>query len=1296
MADVSLQAFAKKYAALAAKRGLNARNPIKFELVNGSSSFVLIVSPIEPTFSELPYNVLWLDTNLSSVYNGQILRRTSHVTDGQHRSAWQLIDTYADLFAVPQFYKKVAEELSDFGMSSGDVAIPLATTTTMGIVQLHEAQADAIVVSDNDPRMADPRYPTAHDHDNTPRTLIRLNSTSHVKVSNSKAPEANSVLMLVGVDVDGYIGEWRVPEVADVVWQTPRLLNLRISLPGQASFMSDASTVVMAVSAEYEDRVDPDPTDVLWSIEPNAYNVTIDPNTGTVSAPDLELDLTLKVTAKKLDPVYLTWATDTYDLRIKNLTNVVTLDHITVTGPATMQAGTSVAYTVVAHFTDGSSTPVVGNLASSDPVALTLVGTIGTANKMSTDTDVTISAHYSSAEYGEFDATTVTKVLAYKVTALEIVGADTIQAGSSQGYLFTATFSNGDVKDVTPNVFSSDSNKITISGKTATAATVPYDTAVTLSASYTFEGITVSASKAVGIKYVAPELTPVSLVINGADSLNEGTSADYTVTVTLSDGSTETVTPLTFTSDQAALTVSGLRATAIEVTNDIQAVLTATYKRNGVTVSATKDVTIVDVLTFASLEIVGAASVVEGNSATYTVNATFSDGSVETVVPDSFTTNASAVLSLAGLVATAQEVGVDTQVVLTATYTALGKTLTVTKIVLVTNVVPTVVSLEILGAAAVDEQSTSTYTAVYHMSDSSTVAATNLTWSIVQGLAYAGIGSSTGIVNTNSVSAAQQILIKAINADGVYDTFEFTINNTITVMPTSIAITGPAQVSESAIQQYGAVVYFSDGTSRSLTSAEVGSWSVSAGGAYATIASTGILTTLAVTGDKTSTLSLSATVDGVTMTDTQDVIIKDTPVTVVGAVISGAATPAEATSEQYTVKIRMSDGSTVDPTSITAWSVTQGATKASINSIGLATYGMVSANTAATLSCTCVYGGQSYTATFNVTIVNTGNKVLSQALTGSATITEGQSATYSMTLTLEDASTVNVTAVTLAFVSGAAYATVLDQQVVANYVSADQTVVLQGACVYGGNTYTAQKTVTIKDVPVVLSSVAISGPASIAESTSQQYTATASFSDGSTLDVTATATWSISNNGGLASLTQTKGKLTAPAVTADTTVVLAVSYTSGSTTKTANISIKITNASSAYTPRFGIHTKIVALADYNEGFMEALTTTITGGAEDIVTIPGGSTTSANNKFAYVAYPAALGYAYVRQKDGGSYGFAGSWDGAMEFDDFNFAGAAEVYIGGILYYIYRTDWPMETNEFTFSFTYGSTNTLSGIA
>jgi hypothetical protein len=80
-------------------------------------------------------------------------------------------------------------------------------------------------------------------------------------------------------------------------------------------------------------------------------------------------------------------------------------------------------------------------------------------------------------------------------------------------------------------------------------------------------------------------------------------------------------------------------------------------------------------------------------------------------------------------------------------------------------------------------------------------------------------------------------------------------------------------------------------------------------------------------------------------------------------------------------------------------------------------------------------------------------------------------------------------------------------------------------------------------------------------------------------------------------------------------------------------------------------------------------------------------------FFYVAWPKSLGYGYFVES---VQGFSGSWDGAMEFDDFVFDGPAEVTINGVDYVIYRNDFPFDNLAYTFRLTYGSSNPGSGIA
>ena len=96
-----------------------------------------------------------------------------------------------------------------------------------------------------------------------------------------------------------------------------------------------------------------------------------------------------------------------------------------------------------------------------------------------------------------------------------------------------------------------------------------------------------------------------------------------------------------------------------------------------------------------------------------------------------------------------------------------------------------------------------------------------------------------------------------------------------------------------------------------------------------------------------------------------------------------------------------------------------------------------------------------------------------------------------------------------------------------------------------------------------LSSLSISGPSSVDEGSSAQYSATAVYSDGSTADVTSSVTWSEdSSYAGISS----NGILDADSVSSDKSVVITASYKenypSGSVTKTATKTVTISNTAS--------------------------------------------------------------------------------------------------------------------------------------
>jgi hypothetical protein len=89
-----------------------------------------------------------------------------------------------------------------------------------------------------------------------------------------------------------------------------------------------------------------------------------------------------------------------------------------------------------------------------------------------------------------------------------------------------------------------------------------------------------------------------------------------------------------------------------------------------------------------------------------------------------------------------------------------------------------------------------------------------------------------------------------------------------------------------------------------------------------------------------------------------------------------------------------------------------------------------------------------------------------------------------------------------------------------------------------------------------LTNLAVTGPAAVRESSTATYAATASFSDGTTQNVTAAASWS--DDSPYASIAG--GVLTTSAVNSDQAVMISGTYASGGVSRSATLSVTVTNA----------------------------------------------------------------------------------------------------------------------------------------
>lgn len=1336
MSVTTIDGFAKQYIGLARTRGLTPRNPITFLFRPNANDQTevhqVIVSMTEPSFSEKPYNLIWIDANTGSPQYMYVLRRTSAVSDGNHRGSWVTVNDYAALFNQKQFFRFVVENAGDLGIEVGDLEIPHATTSRLGNVVTKdepESTAETVAVSSSDTRMSNARYPTNHDHPDYARTMIRLNATAFVEVASSNEPQEGYVLAIVDqdpVNPNKYIGKWVKPTADNVEWESPHLMNLRISLPGNASYMSDNSSVKLNVDAEWSDRIEHQPAGVEWSIEENVIGVTITQD-GTVTAPDLAADVVLKVTARKRDPVYGNWVTATYNLLIKN-TFIIDdeLVSIAIVGTGTLFYKQKETYTVTARYKSGNvATIMPTNFVVDNVNALDLVGLQGTGKKVSTDTVVKLTATYVYNGV-TFTANKNVTVKAQLITLLEVLGASTITSQQSATYTFRITWSNGDTEMVTQNSFvAAPTTYTTISGNVVTARKeTTSNRDIVLTATYITADQTVTGKKNVTILKETEAVVLTSLAIQGANTIRSEESANYTFLATYSDNSTKLIDPTTFTADRLdVVTIVNKTVNAGKVSSDIPVELSATYTENGITKTATLDILIVNVVPvvdLSSIKIVGPSSVQEKTTTPYTVLATYSDGHTATISPNEFRLQQASIyatFSDSNLIAGAVNIA-NTSVTIYASYTENGITKTATQNVTIVGNPPVVTSLEVRGADQMNENTTSQFTAWEILSDGSERQVTSPTWSVIQGSAVASI-AQTGILSAGEVTQDTTVLIRA-TFDGRNAQKSVLVKNIIVISLLSVQPLAPAPVFDfgtaaAVTRDLHSTLTFSDSSTREGTSGELSYTLSTAAQEYFEIVAGGTTgwrirtkkTLSGFFGTLTFQLNVVATVGAVSKTGSVQFTVTGPTDDVNTVEIIGADSMNEGTvSGDYLVRITRLSGATNEYASLPTWSLPQGAayvtlgvgttsTRAKLTSAP----NSITQNQTVTLRAANVtVDGKTYAPEKTIQIINQTATITKRELVGPTAVNKGETGTYILRLTFSDNTTVDLTpVVTRSSGSTTGFTFNGNNTITGNTVSTVQTAVITGTASFNSVVQTATLTVTNTPAPATPDSVTITGPASIIGGVTTAYTATATLSDGTTPDVTADSgtTWAVSVKSGTATgLSVVGGSLKSDKVTADAVVTITVTYVKNGKTVTAtkDVTLKPEQVSDLGA-RFGSHSKIKSTSGYDAAFVAGLQTALTLTGQQLLNCPGNTSTSSNNVFFYVAWPKSLGYGYFVES---VQGFAGSWDGALEFDDFNFAGPAEVVINGVDYVIYRNDFPFDSLAYTFKLTYGSSNPGSGIA
>ena len=272
------------------------------------------------------------------------------------------------------------------------------------------------------------------------------------------------------------------------------------------------------------------------------------------------------------------------------------------------------------------------------------------------------------------------------------------------------------------------------------------------------------------------------------------------------------------------------------------------------------------------------------------------------------------------------------------------------------------------------------------------------------------------------------------------------------------------------------------------------------------------------------------------------VTIAEVPV-LSGITISGPTQANESSTTSYTCMANFSDGSSQNVTSSANWSE-----NSSYASIGASTGVLTTSSVTSDQACriTATYSGM--TDTHDLTIKNSVSVLTSIVIGGPTQVNESSTANYTCTAYFDDGSTQNVTS-SASWSENSSYASIGANTGVLTTSSVTSDQACQITATYSGKTDTHD--VTIKNLAAVLTSIVIGGPTQVNESSTANYTCTAYFDDGSTQNVTSSASWS--ENSSYASIGANTGVLTASSVTSDQACQITASYSGKSDTHDVTI-----------------------------------------------------------------------------------------------------------------------------------------------
>ncbi len=672
--------------------------------------------------------------------------------------------------------------------------------------------------------------------------------------------------------------------------------------------------------------------------------------------------------------------------------------------------------------------------------------------------------------------------------------------------------------------------------------------------------ITVGLRKATATLAVRVSAAPVTLarleLSPESPSLALGTMLRLTATGVYSDDSRRDVSPLAAWSSSAPTVATVSSAGALTGLSVGATTVTATLQ--GVSASVEVAVTAV---TLAAIEVTPALpSLARGTTRAMTATGRFSDGSLQDLTSQATWASADSAVATVSATGVVTAVAAGTSAISAAFGGVSGNTtLTVTAAALA--------SLEVSPASfTLPRGLTQQLSVTGRFSDDSTQDVTGqVTWSsaaaTVATVSSSGLvtGVATGATELHAtlegVTGSARVVVTAATLQSI----ELSPQNPSVVAGFTVALTATGR--------------FSDGTTSAITT--TATWSSSAP-AIASVSNAFAIEGV-VSGLAAGTSTITARLNGVAGTTTVTV----SPATLESLAVAPATVSlALGLTRAYTATGTFSDGSTADLTTQATWTVTPGATASISNAAG--SHGLLTALAQGTATVRATVGARFGEGALTVTAPELLRVDLTPA---SPSVPRGGTLQLTATAVFTNGNPTDVTAQATWSSASSGVATVSSGGLLSGVVTGTSVV----TATYLGVTGTTTATVTPPDVQ----SIAVTpATASIALGRTQAFTATATYTDTTTGDVTTQVSWvsgtpataSIASSGLATSLAQGSSTITATLGGVSGTATLTV-------TAPELVSLSVTGSST--TIRRGDTVQLVATGTYTDASTAPVTTTAT-------------------------------------------------------------------------------------------------------